>query len=79
VLACGNADVDLEMLTAASFALLVNHDDGDREYACTQAAEDAVAKAEALGWTVVSMKNDWAAIFAGSPGASHPASRAGGG
>jgi hypothetical protein len=33
VLACGNADVDIEMLTAESFALLVNHDDGGREYA----------------------------------------------
>jgi phosphoserine phosphatase len=63
VLACGNADVDIEMLTAASFALLVNHDDADREYAYTQAAEDAVAKAGELGWTVVSMKNDWAVIF----------------
>jgi hypothetical protein len=58
----GNADVDIEMLTAASFALLVNHD-GDREYAYPQAAENALAKAGELGWTVVSMKDDWATIF----------------
>ena len=31
VLAGGNADVDKEMLIAASFAILVNHDHGDRE------------------------------------------------
>ena len=55
------------MLTAASFALLVNHDDGDREYAYSQAAENAAAKAEQLGWTVVSMKNDWAAISEAYP------------
>src|SRR5271157_3504058 len=29
----GNADVDVEMLASASFALLVNHDDAEREYA----------------------------------------------
>ena len=59
----GNADVDIEMLTAATFALLVKHDDGDREYAYTEAAENALAKAGELGWTVVSMKDDWATIF----------------
>ncbi len=63
VLAGGNVDVDIEMLGAPSFAILVNHDDGDREYAYTQAAEKSLAKAGELGWTVVSMKNDWAAIF----------------
>jgi hypothetical protein len=63
ILAGGNADVDIEMLTAASFAILVNHDDGDREYAYTQAAEKSLATAKELGWTVVSMKDDWATIF----------------
>ncbi len=63
LIAGGNADVDIEMLTAASFALLVKHDDGDREYAYTEAAENALAKAGELGWTVVSMKDDWATIF----------------
>ena len=38
-------------------------EDGDREYAYTQAAENALAKAGELGWAVVSMKDDWATIF----------------
>jgi phosphoserine phosphatase len=63
VLAGGNADVDIEMLTAASFAILVNHDDGAREYAYTTAAEKSLATARELGWTVVSMKDDWETIF----------------
>jgi hypothetical protein len=29
----GNADVDIEMLEAARFAVLVNHDDSEREFA----------------------------------------------
>ena len=29
----GNADVDIEMLESARFALLINHDDADREFA----------------------------------------------
>jgi phosphoserine phosphatase len=63
IFAGGNADVDIEMLTTARFALLVNHDDADREYAYTSAAEKSLAAAAENGWTVVSMKNDWASIF----------------
>jgi len=63
VFAGGNADVDIEMLEVARFGLLVNHDDPDREYAYTTAAEKSLAKADELGWTVVSMKNDWTTIF----------------
>ncbi len=63
VLAAGNADADIEMLTAASFAMLVNHDDDEREYAYTTGAGKSLAKAGELGWTVVSMKDDWTAIF----------------
>ena len=59
----GNADVDIEMLTCAKFALLVNHDDPDREFAYTKAAERSLATAEQLGWTVVSMKDDWTTVF----------------
>jgi len=61
----GNADVDIEMLAVASFAVLVNHDDAGREYAYTTAAENSLAKAKELGWTVVSMKDDWATVFGG--------------
>jgi len=59
----GNADVDIEMLACAGFALLVSHDDAEREFAYTKAAERSLATAEQLGWTVVSMKNDWATVF----------------
>jgi phosphoserine phosphatase len=64
VLAGGNADVDIEMLEVASFGLLVNHDDADREFAYTKGAERSLAAAAARGWTVVSMKDDWATVFA---------------
>jgi phosphoglycolate phosphatase-like HAD superfamily hydrolase len=63
VFAGGNADVDIEMLESARFALLVNHDDADREFAYTSSAEASLAKAENLGWTVVSMKDDWNTVY----------------
>ena len=65
----GNADVDIEMLTCAKFALLVNHDDADREFAYTKAAEKSLATAEQLGWTVVSVKDDWTTVFKKEGGA----------
>lgn len=64
VFAGGNADVDIEMLEAARFALLVNHDDEQREFGYTTGADKSQAKAAELGWTVVSMKNDWKTVFA---------------
>jgi phosphoserine phosphatase len=63
VLAGGNADVDIEMLEAATFAVLVNHDDEEREFAYTSGGEASLARATELGWTVVSMKNDWITVF----------------
>jgi phosphoserine phosphatase len=63
VFAGGNADVDIEMLSAANFALLVNHDDEEREFAYTNGAEKSLVKAKELGWTVASMKNDWSTVF----------------
>jgi hypothetical protein len=48
---------------SARFALLVNHDDADREFAYTASAEASLAKAEQLGWTVVSMKDDWKTVY----------------
>ncbi|MEV8094527.1 HAD family hydrolase [Kitasatospora sp. NPDC085879] len=59
----GNADVDIEMLKSAAFALLVRHDDDQREYAYTKGAEASLATAEQLGWAVVSMKSDWTTLF----------------
>jgi len=63
LLAGGNGDVDIEMLAAARFALLIEHDDGEREVAYTSGADKALSAAKQHGWTVVSMKDDWAAIF----------------
>lgn len=59
----GNADVDIEMLESARFALLVAHDDEEREFSYTAGAESALGMAEEVGWTVVSMKDDWIAVF----------------
>ena len=44
--------------------LLVLHDDDEREFAYTAGAESSLERAAAEGWTVVSIKNDWAAVFA---------------
>jgi phosphoserine phosphatase len=64
LLACGNADGDVEMLAQARFALLVRHDDAEREFAYTAGAERSLDAAAEHGWTVVSVKNDWATVFA---------------
>jgi phosphoserine phosphatase len=63
VFAGGNADVDIEMLAAAGFALLVNHDDEKREFAYVNGAERSLTEAKRLGWTVVSMKDEWTTVF----------------
>jgi phosphoserine phosphatase len=76
VLAAGNSAGDREMLEWAasghgpSLALLVDHDDADREFAYVSAAE-TVAESEPitdvarrLGWTVASMRRDWSTLFA---------------
>jgi hypothetical protein len=63
LLAGGNADGDIEMLSQARFALLVDHDDAEREFEYRIGAEKALAAANAGGWTVVSMKHDWSRVF----------------
>ena len=63
LLAGGNADGDVAMLESARFALLLRHDDADREFAYDAGAEHAAAAAAAHGWTVVSMKDDFATVF----------------
>jgi phosphoglycolate phosphatase-like HAD superfamily hydrolase len=63
VFAGGNADVDIEMLQSARFAMLVEHDDEEREFVYTKGAESALSMAKELGWTVVSMKDDWVTVF----------------
>jgi phosphoserine phosphatase len=63
----GNADVDIEMLEAAKFSLLVNHDDEAREFDYVKGAEKSLEKAGELGWTVVSMKDEWTTVFEKEP------------
>jgi phosphoserine phosphatase len=67
VFAGGNADVDIEMLDCARFAILVNHDDEVREFAYTAGAEKSLASARTRGWTLVSMKHDWSRVFHDQP------------
>jgi len=59
----GNGDVDLEMLQAARFGLVIVHDDPEREYLVETACEKLIEAGEQRGWTMVSMKNDWQTIF----------------
>jgi phosphoserine phosphatase len=59
----GNGDVDLEMLQNARFRLVIVHDDAEREYVVTAAAEKLLAAGEQGGWTMVSMKDDWKTVF----------------
>ncbi|MDN5746919.1 MAG: haloacid dehalogenase-like hydrolase [Pseudonocardia sp.] len=63
LLAGGNSDGDVEMMESARFALLVHHDDADREYAYDVKAERALDVAARDGWTVVSMRDDWSTVF----------------
>jgi len=59
----GNADGDVAMLESAKFGLLVHHDDAAREFAYDAGAEKALAEAAQRGWTVVSMRDDFATVF----------------
>lgn len=75
ILAFGNSDGDLAMMrytlggTGARLALLLHHDDADREAAYDRDFKlsplvEALDKAGDYGITVVSMKRDWATVFA---------------
>ena len=60
----GNADVDIEMPRAAKFAVLVNHDDDyEREFAYPSDGKASLTTAHELGWTVITMTNDWTTVF----------------
>jgi haloacid dehalogenase-like hydrolase len=74
IAAFGNADGDLEMLQwttagrGARLALLVHHTDAEREWAYDRTSsfgrlDKALDAAQARGWTVVSMQDDWKRIF----------------
>jgi len=78
IFAAGNSPGDAEMLeyavagTGPSMALLVDHDDAEREYAYEGRAGSFETEgsfeetARGLGITVVSMRSDWATVFASS-------------
>jgi phosphoserine phosphatase len=63
LLAAGNADGDVAMLETARFALLLHHDDAEREFAYDDGAVKALAAAKAHGWTVVSIRTDFKTVF----------------
>jgi phosphoserine phosphatase len=63
----GNSDGDIEMLEVADFALVIKHDDAEREYVTTSGAERFLEIAETQRWQLVSMKDDWNRMFAEEP------------
>lgn len=74
ILAFGNSDGDREMLEYAAsgpgetLALLVHHDDPEREFAYDRQSklarlDKAWDEAVARGWIVVSMKQDWKTVY----------------
>jgi phosphoserine phosphatase len=70
LIAVGNSNGDIPMLRFAGGAsrpalrLLVLHDDEEREFAYSGGAEEALERARADGWTVVSVRDDWETVFA---------------
>jgi phosphoserine phosphatase len=76
ILAAGNSAGDREMLEWAlsgegpGLALLLDHDDREREFAYQSVSgtlkehEPITGVATRLGWTVISMANDWSTVFA---------------
>ena len=76
IFAAGNSPGDAEMLDYAldadgpTMALLVDHDDAEREYryesvaATFETSGSFLDTAAAHGWTVASMRDDWASVFA---------------
>jgi hypothetical protein len=70
LLAAGNSNGDIAMLDFTKredrpfLPLLILHDDAAREFAYTGGGEQALERAGASdGWTVASMKDDWAEVF----------------
>jgi haloacid dehalogenase-like hydrolase len=74
IFAAGNSDGDFQMLewtTAGDgprFGMLIHHTDAEREFAYARGGHIGVLnrgldEAEARGWLVVSMKDDWKTIF----------------
>jgi hypothetical protein len=75
IAAFGNSDGDYQMLQWTSTAkgprlsMIVHHDDAVREYAYDRDSSigrlaEGLDNYRANGWQLISMKNDWATIFA---------------
>jgi phosphoserine phosphatase len=70
IVAGGNSNGDIPMLkytggpSRPALRLLLLHDDPEREFDYTAGAEKSLEQASADGWTVVSVKRDWATVFA---------------
>jgi len=69
ILAFGNSDGDIEMMQYAtagagpSLALLLHHDDTEREFSYTKGTEKALVEAEKRKWTVVRIRRDFGIVF----------------
>jgi phosphoserine phosphatase len=69
LLAAGNSNGDVPMLDFThrqdkpTLRLLVLHDDREREFDYTTGAEHALERAGEMGWTVTSIRQDWATFF----------------
>lgn len=70
LVAGGNSNGDVPMLRFAggkdrpALRLLVRHDDAEREFDYMTGAERALDQAKSDSWTVISVKDDWATVFA---------------
>lgn len=70
IVAGGNSNGDIPMLhytggpSRQGLRLLVLHDDPAREFEYIAGAERSLERASRDGWTVISIKNDWATVFA---------------
>ena len=78
IAAFGNSDGDLQMLqwtTAGQgprFGLFVHHTDGEREWAYDKESsigrlDKGLDEAQAKGWTIVNMADDWNVVFPSDP------------
>ncbi len=74
ILAFGNSDSDMQMIeyTMAGegrrLGLFVHHTDAEREYAYDRKShvgrlDEALDRADAMGWIIVDMKQDWKTVF----------------
>jgi phosphoserine phosphatase len=74
IAAFGNSDGDFQMLQwtttglGARLGMIVHHDDATREYAYDRNSSigrlaEGLDRYQAMGWGLISMKNDWKVIF----------------